>query len=253
MLLRVCDRCKKDMSTSVLANRNFTIVPAKHELELDLCDECYLSFEKWMTVTPHYDKFPPTKTTTKSVITPPMKETDFFKKPEKKEDPKTQEKIDLENKMNNAYAQGNDALGDSISERLQKLAEDNKEKKREAGEVTSKCILFKTIAQRDLFVSNYSNFFTPFARHRIDYLRGKTRNVYGRKKYTDEQIKRELNAITFSMENGWFIDFMNPLILNVRILDKDFSNVKDVLREAPKGKKFKCGRQPCYYFVAPKD
>lgn len=233
MLIRICDRCRKTTDRSVATE--YRVVKYPENAALDLCDECLKSFNEWLSLPRYISNEAPKKESrprkvetykpkAEPVITPPMKETDIFKKPEKKEDPKIQEKIDLETKMNNAYARGNDKLGDACAEKLSKMnSEDEKSSSKKGHKqkvIVSRDLKFKSKASKAAFIFKHGSLFIPYNMNNFHVF------VRNRKNAGSPLPERVCEKMKKDMKFGYYDDPDNENVLRIHIDSRMFKNLE---------------------------
>lgn len=244
------------MKTGSYAGPELRVVRYPENTYWDLCDECLNSFRKWaipknsthflkgtnlskeedekddffnVTFADLHDepiKDIPEETKTKTSRPKPIKKEEPVVL--SKEEALRLEISDLEHQMNQAYARGNDKLGDIISDRLEKKRNEQKSlspkeekvlvkpsKPKKTGRPYTRLLKFKTYASRDAFIYKYEKYFAPYPS--FWYFKAHTNMEWEPK--DEDMIKAQLSK-------GYCVDPKNKLYVRIRIHKNQFKIIQ---------------------------
>lgn len=231
MLIRKCDRCGKEYVVNSIKDIEamYTVIKRptnpltdydkpndnrSKAMAWDICEKCIESFENWMKKTDispvkiDFDK----KVTFEDLHNEPIN-------PFIEEEAERNERIALETQMNNAYARGNDRLGDTIAERLENESKSSSKvskNEKTSGRPYTRLLKFKSTSSRDAFIYKYGKHFVPYPS--FWYFKSHTRIKWDS---TDEETIRK------QLEKGYCVDPKNKLYVLIRIRSKQFKILHD--------------------------
>ena len=251
MLIRKCDRCGKEYIVNSIKDIEamYTVIKKPtnplvdydkpndnkdKNMAWDICEKCIESFETWMKKT----DISPVKVDLNKKIT----FEDLHNEPINpfiEEEAEINERIALETQMNNAYARGNDRLGDSIAERLDNMSNKKdktnlfrvrKPHKRPNSRYHRLFVLFDDEVIRDLFVLEYGKCLSPFSnQYAFDYI------CRYNKKYNVELSEVQKEELKRTMKKGYYFDVDNPLMGYFHVKPNEFNDLikKGILLKTP--------------------